>query len=431
MDIVEDFKKYLSGWFDGDGCIMVEKQNGGYALRIKLSQSDENWIDTILKFYPFLKKSGSIRGNKQRTEYELRASGLQIEPLVDDLLKYTILKYEQLTVAKSFFKFINKLNTFEDKEALYKKLKNLKETNSSRTMKIPYERLNTQYIAGFFDAEGCITVQDGLRVKITQKSDETILKEIAKLYNNKNKINNYALCFYSFDACHMFLNDIKDYCIYKTPQINACIEYIKLKSKKTHTEDDNILIQKCIDTIKSEKQITTVDEQHILNTQNNVFVKQIDVILKKNEQETILIEQQKANEKNLANVQLIQNKIDKLSTDTLLEIIDYKSDDITSEEVSKIIKNKYNITISRNIISKIWKADSSIKISDDIKNTENYKKMIGNVKQRTYNRKFTKEEQEFIKNIDKTNTYDTMKLIFEKKYNKTITKEHIANLIKK
>jgi hypothetical protein len=27
--VSEDFKQYLSGFFDGDGCIAVEKQNGG------------------------------------------------------------------------------------------------------------------------------------------------------------------------------------------------------------------------------------------------------------------------------------------------------------------------------------------------------------------------------------------------------------------
>ena len=85
-DIVEDFKRYLSGWFDGDGCIMIEKQNNdGFSLRIKLSQSDENWINTIHKFYPFLNKSMGKRKEKERYEFELRAAGKKIEPLIDDL----------------------------------------------------------------------------------------------------------------------------------------------------------------------------------------------------------------------------------------------------------------------------------------------------------------------------------------------------------
>ena len=94
MEITEKFKKYLSGFFDGDGSITVEKMKGGYTLRIKFCQSNENWIDTIKNYYPFLKKTGYKRLDKNsRKEYELRASGIQIKPLVQDLLKYSILKY--------------------------------------------------------------------------------------------------------------------------------------------------------------------------------------------------------------------------------------------------------------------------------------------------------------------------------------------------
>lgn len=32
MDTSENFKQYLSGFFDGDGSITVEKMKGGYTL---------------------------------------------------------------------------------------------------------------------------------------------------------------------------------------------------------------------------------------------------------------------------------------------------------------------------------------------------------------------------------------------------------------
>lgn len=34
MEIDENFKKYLSGFFDGDGSITVEKFNSGYTLKL-------------------------------------------------------------------------------------------------------------------------------------------------------------------------------------------------------------------------------------------------------------------------------------------------------------------------------------------------------------------------------------------------------------
>jgi hypothetical protein len=223
--IAEDFKKYLSGFFDGDGSITVEKfKNAGYTLRIKFCQSNEDIIKTIQRAYPFMHYDGGLRKNRQnnRCEYQLRAAGKQIESLVDDLLKYSILKYEQLLEAKKFFKLINVKDKCDEKETFYNKLKELKKVSQVK----PYERINIHYISGLFDAEGSIGIYSGsLRVKITQKSDTIILQTIADKYNNKNKIDNYAISFYGENSL-TFLNDIKDYCIYKKPQILAAINYI-------------------------------------------------------------------------------------------------------------------------------------------------------------------------------------------------------------
>lgn len=195
-----------------------------YTLRIKFFQSNKSWIQRIQRIYPFLKDThNSRRKDECRIEYELRAAGKQIEPLVDDLLKYSILKYEQLTEAKKFFQFINIPDTSEQKELIYNKLKQLKKSSINK----PYNRLSKEYIAGLFDAEGSIGIYtNSLRVKITQKSDTLILQKIAEMYSNTNKIDNYAISFYGINSLNL-LNDILPHCIYKTPQIQAAINYIE------------------------------------------------------------------------------------------------------------------------------------------------------------------------------------------------------------
>lgn len=128
MQVPEDFKKYLSGFFDGDGSITLEKQNDtGFSLRIKFCQSNNDWINTVQRYYPFLKKSESDkRTNNHRIEYQLRAYGIQIQFLLDDLLKYCILKHEQLIEAKKYIKLINVTGIYQEKLAVYNKLKELK-----------------------------------------------------------------------------------------------------------------------------------------------------------------------------------------------------------------------------------------------------------------------------------------------------------------
>jgi hypothetical protein len=249
MEITENFKKYISGFFDGDGSITVEKSKGGYSLRIKFSQSNENWIDTIKNYYPFLKKSGYKRNDKNsRKEYELRASGFQIKPLIEDLLKYSILKYDQLVVANKFFELINTRNKNEEKEVIYLKLKELKNFSVNKL----YERLTIPYIAGLFDAEGSIGIYNKtLRVKLTQKSDTIILQKIADIYKNINNIDNYAISFYGKNTLKL-LNDIKEHCIYKTPQILIALKYID--TINIELTDDIINLRKAyVKVLKDEK----------------------------------------------------------------------------------------------------------------------------------------------------------------------------------
>lgn len=248
MEITE--KIYLAGFFDGDGSITVEKMKGGYTLRIKFSQSNENWIDTIKNYYQFLKKSGYKRNDNSRKEYELRASGIQIKPLVQDLLKYSILKYEQLLEANKFFELINTRNKNEEKEKIYLKLKELKINNENK----PYIRLSIPYIAGLFDAEGSIGIYNKtLRVKLTQKSDTIILQKISEIYGNVNNIDNYAISFYGKNSL-LFLNNIKEYCIYKTPQILIALKYIDTINIELTDEIIN-LRKEYIKVLKHEKHI--------------------------------------------------------------------------------------------------------------------------------------------------------------------------------
>lgn len=250
--ITEDFKKYLAGFFDGDGCIAIEKLNKtGYTLRIKFFQSNEDFINNIQRHYPFLKKTNnSQRGENDRIQCQLRAAGRQIEPLVDDLLKYSILKYEQLLEAKKFFELINVKDKTKEKESIYIKLKELKKQSTIK----PYESINIQYIAGLFDAEGSIGIySNSLRVKITQKSDIIILQKIAEKYNNKNKIDNYAISFYGEKSLDL-LNDIKDYCIYKKEQILDAINYINTINLEL-TEDIKLKRQEYKDIISNEKHV--------------------------------------------------------------------------------------------------------------------------------------------------------------------------------
>jgi hypothetical protein len=115
------------------------------------------------------------------------------------------------------------------------------------------------------------------------------------------------------------------------------------------------------------------------------------------------------------------------SDEIYIEIFKLKHN--TSEDASKIIKDKFQIIIKRDIISKIWLGD--LDVPENLKETPEYNQMKSLTKKRTVkSKKFTKDELEWIllNNIDKS-LGDRVKL-FEDKFNKTITKAYLSKLIK-
>jgi len=261
--IPNKFKQYLGGFFDGDGSIMLGKQKeNSFCLRISFSQSNKDLLENIQIYYPFLKLNIMEKRN-EKIEWSLSAAGLQIEPLIDDLLFYSVLKHDQLLQAKKYFPLINKLNLYEQKRLIFEKLFDLKRDDlDDRLDQTIFERVNNIYLSGLFDAEGSIHLNKSLRVKLTQKSSRKILEYIHKKYNCTMKIENYAVQFSAINS-KRFLLDIKDTCRYKKPQLEAALNFIDTLNQPLSEEIMEIR-ENCKNIISFEK---TVD----INKKNIFF----------------------------------------------------------------------------------------------------------------------------------------------------------------
>lgn len=122
------------------------------------------------------------------------------------------------------------------------------------------------------------------------------------------------------------------------------------------------------------------------------------------------------------------NKINTLSTEQLLIIMNFKSQNKTTQDVTDYIKENYQIYIKRDIISKLWKGE--LQLSHEIQSTIEYNNMINNKKLKTVRpTKFTTEELIFLKTI--IGSLSERCKIFTDKFNKTITKAYISKLDKK
>ena len=399
-----DFETYLSGFFDGDSSITVEKQKGGYTLRIKFHQSNKEYLEIIQKRYPFLKLGGGRRENKKRTEYSLRGSGVQIFELMDKLSERCILKYEQVLEGKKYCQLIDQVNVTAEKEQIYNKLRDLKRNGSTNK---PYERLNKLYVAGLFDAEGSVGVYGNkLRVKITQKSDHEILRRIGDMYNNTTEINNHAICFYE-RKCLEILQDMERYCIYKRPQIRLALQFLQ-------TQDDDVKA----DIAGKLKQLKLQDEFIQLNKERVVVQYDLSACQPSSRQHAL----QQSRAMGVINVSNGTSTL-QFSKEQIEFLIAARLRNCTSEDASKQFKEKFGKHVRRDVISSFWKG--KVEVEDDITSTDDYKAMVEHKRKRVV--KFTDEELAFVKSLEETSATKCVG-IFKAKFGKDITKQYITKV---
>lgn len=123
-----------------------------------------------------------------------------------------------------------------------------------------------------------------------------------------------------------------------------------------------------------------------------------------------------------------EDKFNLLNQEQLINIIKMKNQDKTTQEVSDYIKKNFNIYINRNFISKLWLGED-LKLSQDILNSQEYKDMKLNSKQKTVKpKKFNKEEIDWILKFNLDKSLGERVILFQKQFNKTITKAYLCKL---
>ena len=228
---------YIAGFIDGDGCIFIRKITDGYQSGFSITQCRTNILQIIRYHFGGSITSSANRNDKTinlmddnneyyhkhniRNQYNLLIRNNEYQVLLDYLQNSFIIKKNQYYCLCEFNKLANLPNKYEEKEELYLKCSNL--NKSCELNEIYLTRLNIEYIAGLFDAEGCIFIENNLKkIKITiaQKNHPNILHEISK-FLGFGKIYDYQLIIYKKDDCLKFIQLIIPHLIVKFNQANA------------------------------------------------------------------------------------------------------------------------------------------------------------------------------------------------------------------
>lgn len=229
---------YIAGFIDGDGCIFIRKITDGYQSGIQISQSRTNILQIIRYHFGGSITSTENRNNKTenimddeneyihkhnvRNQYNLFIRSNEYQVLLEYLKNSFIIKETQYNCLYEFNKFANLPNKLEEKADLFLKCSNL--NNSCELDKIYLNRINIEYIAGLFDAEGCIYINinkfSSFYISIAQKNHPLILHEIVK-FLGFGKIETYEFKIYKKNDCLKFIQLVKKHLIVKYNQAIA------------------------------------------------------------------------------------------------------------------------------------------------------------------------------------------------------------------
>ncbi len=451
---------YISGFFDGDGCIYIREQmKHTYTTGFSISQCRTNILN-ILKYH----YGGTIINDHRNKDiikdkvydetslYEIKQrrnlfyynnSQPSYRFLLNDIKDTIICKNIQAKSLYDFQKYVH--HTFdENKEILFK---NVSQANA-RIIKPIYDfsKLNIEYIAGLFDAEGYIYIKKlksnnhysgGICVKLTQKNHPEILYAICDFMNYGDVSDNIYYYVDTFELIYDFLNKILPYTIVKYNQILATLTYIdssKLMIHKKYNDNVHQIRDLCYKIINKEKHLS--ENENIFDFGNQKFIEK-----EKNEQkikEEIhkehikeIYKQKSENmkgEKNhnygieksieIKHKMAISHKKNKqtISDEIILQI----REDFKNNMKNVDIQEKYNL--SRDQVSKI--KNGKLCTSEELQSLEYYesiknKKTMNTEEQAISKRKVTSDEiyfilEEFLKKKSKTSKDDGPKAILEK-----------------
>ena len=228
---------YIAGFIDGDGCIFIRKITDGYQSGFTITQCRTNILQIIRYHFGGSITSSANRNDKTinlmdetneyyhkhniRNQYNLLIRNNEYQILLDYLKNSFIIKKKQYQCLYEFNKLANLPNKCEEKEELYLKCSNLNKI--CKLDEIYLSRLNIEYIAGLFDAEGCIFIDHNLKnitISIAQKNHPKILNEIVQ-FLGFGKNTKYEFKIYKKDDCLKFIQLVKSHLIIKYNQANA------------------------------------------------------------------------------------------------------------------------------------------------------------------------------------------------------------------
>ena len=239
---------YIAGVIDGDGCIFIRKITDGYQSGFTITQCRTNILQVIKYHFGGSITSSENRNNKVenilddnneyihkhnvRNQYNLLIRSNEYEIILNYLKNSFVIKEKQYNCLHEFNKIANLPNKLEEKEGLYKICS---ENNvTTNVIEDNLHKINIEYIAGLFDAEGCLFINKNfinISISISQKNHPIVLHEIVN-FLGFGKVYNYRYEIFKKNDCLKFIQLVKNHLIVKYNQAIAFESFLQTDDLK-------------------------------------------------------------------------------------------------------------------------------------------------------------------------------------------------------
>ena len=251
--LTREQKEYIAGFFDGDGSITFTKE-GKLVLQVAQSSCDDNPPPSLVQLKeafdghvngPYSREVVGVYG-LYKPEYQFGLYGKHAKPFLEIIKDCGIIKLPQ---AEKALECITKSTTHrltaqlrlkkKHKKIYYDFFKKAKDEYSS--VAIDPARLTDAWIAGFFDAEGCITWVDDRtpQITFTQHGCKKILHAINSVFDDTGCVSTGRLMFNGYSALPV-LDRIISYLVEKRSQVEPIYDYLKTRVKGKRKTDEEL-----------------------------------------------------------------------------------------------------------------------------------------------------------------------------------------------
>lgn len=234
-------QSYIAGFIDGDGTIFIRKIKQGYQSGISISQCRTNILQVIQYHFggsitttnsrnnctDIIDESGYFYKSNRRNQFNLLIRSNEYMLLMNYISQSLIHKKHKIDCLCEFFKLTDIPNKDTEKQIVYEKCKSYIPLNYN------FHCINIEYIAGLFDAEGCVYINKTCKsscISLVQKNNIPLIHHI-RSYLSYGKVRNHTYYISSRADCLKFISSIHQHTIVKYNQLVAMQTYLTTDNK--------------------------------------------------------------------------------------------------------------------------------------------------------------------------------------------------------